>query len=96
MGVTKKQMRERLEKYYSETAVTQVVAAKWRVTKHVHTGRPVGSHCFKCRLQGELGYLARVYYLKHKVPEMLWYSSSDIESADEDKKEKIRGLRQRQ
>ena len=101
VGITKKKMREKLEEYYTqafrgETAVTQVVAAEWRVTKHVHTGRPAGSHCFKCRLQMELGFLARVYYLKKAVPEMVWYNTSDIESADEGRREKIKDVRHRQ
>ena len=68
VGVSRKAMKKRIDKCYTQefrgkTAITQVVAAEWCAAKHLHTGRPRGSHCHKCRLKTELDYLVRVRLL---------------------------------
>ena len=86
---------KKISQYYTqffrgETTVLQVVVKEWRLTKHQHTNRPKGSHCFKCRLKIEINQLARIFILRHEVPPVIWFNASDVEDVNENRKEKIK------
>ena len=101
MDVKRSEIHRKISQYYNdsfrgETTLLQVVVSEWRMTKHQHTNRPRGSHCFKCRLEAEISQLARLSIFTHKKPPVLWFNDSDVENMTERRKEKIRKLRTKQ
>ena len=93
--MSSRMMRRAIYEYYTqpyrgETAILQLVVAEYRLTRHVHGGRPRLSYCFKCRLQLEIGYLSRPWVMTKPPRErMLWFNESDLDSI-EDAEEKER------
>ena len=92
--MTEREMNQALRRYYTqdfrgETTILQLLVAEYRLAKncHANSGRPMKTYCYKCRLEAEMSYLARVFKLNNqpKTPRE-WLNMSDADSEDDDLK----------
>ena len=59
--------------------------AEFRLSRHMHSGRPRKTYCYKCRFFLELSYLARPWLMPLQTEsKMLWYNESDLDSEEDE------------